>query len=480
MNDMILILNYSDEFSMEIARRLRSEQVYARIISGMTTAEQIRRLDPRGVILSGEPASAHGVFDAGILDLNIPVLALGHAAHMLLAALGGASAGVAMREKKALIEYEKGPLFAGIASGERYLQEALTLMLPPDVTETARAGGCTIAFERTDRKQYGVQFQLERNDPEGSALLKNFARDICGCSAWRTIEAAMDEAQRSLADQAAGGGYALCAVSGGVDSTVAAVLAHRAFGERMKAIFVDTGLLRDGEADKVQAMFEQLGIPLERVNRADEVLAGLQHKQSVEEKRAVVVGCLYDEMIRQGAAIAGEKTLVLGTNYSDFLHQGSSAQQWKDSGMTVVEPLLELFKEEVRDMAVCMGMDEQLAGRKPFPALGLGARIVGEITGERLHAMRLAEAVFREEICQAGLDRKLYKYFPVLLGGEHLQGNEMIVLRAVTLSGGQLIPARLPYDLVERTVQRIMTQTPSIARVFCDQTPTPLGKETFA
>lgn len=480
MNDMILILNYSDEFSMEIARRLRTEQVYARIISGMTTAEQIRQINPRGVILSGAAGSAPGVLDAGILDLDIPVLALGHAAHMLLAAQGGASAGVAMREKKALIEYEKRPLFAGVADGERYLQEAMTMMLPPDVLETARAGGCTIAFEHPEKKHYGVQFQLERNDPEGSAIVKNFARDICGCSAWWTLEAAMDEAQRSLNEQAAHGGYALCAVSGGVDSTAAAMLAHRAFGERMTAVFVDTGLLRDGEADKVQAIFEQLGIPLARVNRADEVLPQLLHKRSEEEKRAVVIGCLFDEMMKQGAMHPGEKTLVLGTNYSDFLHQGSSARQWRQSGMTVIEPLQELFKDEVRAIATRMGMDEQTAGRKPFPLLGLGARIVGEITAQRLQAMRQAEAIFREEICEAGLEKKLYKYFPILLGGEALGGREVIILRAVTLSGGQLIPARLPYDLTERTVQRIMAKTPSISRVFYDQTPTPAGKETFA
>ena len=182
-------------------------------------------------------------------------------------------------------------------------------------------------------------------------------------------------------------------------------------------------------------------------------------------------------MIRQSASRAGTTTLVLGTNYSDFLGCGSGAKGW--DGLRVAEPLLELFKEEVRAIASRLGMEESIAARKPFPALGLGARIVGEITGERLHALRMAERVFSEEIREAGLDRKLYKYFPILVAGDGVMGGETMVLRAVTLSGSLLLPARLPYDLVERTVQRIQAQSPSVARVFYDQTPTQAGRESF-
>lgn len=479
MNDMILILNYSDVFSAEIARRLRAEQVYARIVCGATTAAQIRGMNPRGIILSGEAAGGQGVLDAGILDLGIPVLALGHAAHLLLAVLGGASADTAISERKAMIEYSESMLFAGVSSGERYLAQAQTLMLPPDVTETARAGGCAIAFENPQKRQYGVQFELERNDPEGSAILKNFARDICGCSAWWSLDAAMSEAEQTLAEQAHKGGRAICAVSGGVDSAVAAMLTHRAFGERMTAVFVDTGLMREGEADGVQAAFEAMQIPLLRVDRSEAVLAGLAHKRGMEEKRRVVVDILSGEMLRQSAAISGGKTLVFGTNYSDYLHSSTGAPRLTEDGMTIVEPLMDLFKDEVRAMAVRLNMDAALAARKPFPALGLGARILGEVTRERLLALRTAEAVFREEICAAGLERKLYKYFPVLAGDETASGREMMILRAVTVSGGQLVPARLPYDLVERTVQSILEKTPSISRVFYDQTPTPVGHESF-
>lgn len=479
MQDMILILNYSDEFSMEIARRLRAEQIHARIAAPEISVQKVEALAPRGVILSGEAAGKGAVLDEGILGLGIPVLALGHAAHRLLTSLGGASADAAICEKKALVRYGESALFAGMREGERYLKQARTLMLPIGVAETANAAGCTIAFEDAQKRQYGVQLELERNDPEGTTLLMNFARGICGCSGWWTVDAARKQAEDVLKGAAAQGGYAVCAVSGGVDSTLAALMAHRAFGDRMTAIFMDTGLMREGETEEIRATFEALGIPLRVIDRSGEILERLAHKLGSDEKRKVVTDRLYDEMICQSASIEGSKTLVLGTNYSDFLHNGSSAPRWQACGMTVVEPLMELLKEEVRDIARMLGIGEQVVERKPFPALGLGARIVGEVTGERLHALRTAEAIFREEICLASLDHKLYKHFPVLIGGDAM-GGELLVLRAVTLSGGQLVPARLPYDLVERTVQRILETTPAVGRVLYDETPTAVGQETFS
>ena len=478
MNDMILILNYSDEFSREIALRLRGEQVYGRIVSGMTTASQIAAMQPRGIILSGAAANAPGVFDAGILDLNVPVLALGHACHMLLAAQGGASAGIALSEKKANVRYEDSPLFTGLTGGERYMKELMTLMLPTDVQMIASAAGCTVAFENRAKKQFGVQFELERNDPEGSAILKNFVRDICGCSAWWTEEACLREAKAQLEEAALGSDYALCAVSGGVDSTVAAVLTHEAFGGRMRALYLENGMMREGESGQIRAMFEALGVPLICVDRSAQMLEALRGKRSMEEKRQVAVTLLHDAVKREAAVHSGRVTLVLGTNYSD-LWIGGIRDLWRESGLNVVEPLAHLFKDEVRTLARQLGMSEELAARKPFPALGLGARIMGEVTQERLSALRVADAIFTEEIEAAGLSRRLYKYFPILTGGDGATCKDMLVLRAVNESGGMLVPARLPHDLVERTVERTLLQAPSISRVFCDQTPTPVGKETF-
>lgn len=478
MKDMMLIMNYSDEFSMEIARRLRSEQIHVQIVEAGVTAKQISTIAPKGIILSGEASGTQGTLDAGILELNIPVLALGHASHLLLAGLGGVCTGTAIRSKKALIEYGESVLFAGLSNGERYVEEAQTIMLPPDVQMTASAAGCTIAYEHTQKKQYGVQFELERNDPDSSAILMTFARDICGCTAWRTAEAVCEEALEVLRAAADKGGHAICAVSGGVDSSVAALLTYKVFGSNMTAIFVDNGLMREGETAAVRMLFEELGIPLCIADRSGEVLHALRGKEYMEEKNRVVADELYAEMIRQSAAHEA-KTIVLGTNYNDYLLSGSAEINWKESGMAVVEPLLQMFKEEVREIGAMLGMSDENVSRKPFPALGLGARILGEVTAERLSALRTAEAVFSEEIELSGLNRKLYKYFPILIGTNGRMGGETVILRAVTLSGEQLIPARLPYDLVERTVQQIMEKFPTVARVFYDQTPTMLGRETF-
>lgn len=479
MHDMILILNYSDEFSIDIARRLRAEQVYARIVPGNITADEIAVIAPRGLILSGESAGKTGSFDAKIVRMDIPVLAMGHASHMLLSAMGGVGADAAISGRKAMVEYADGTLFAGVSGGERYIKEALTLMLPPSVNGIAAAGGCTIAFADEDRLRYGVQFELERNDPDGSAILMNFVRDICGATPWWSEERALEMATKTLKQAAEQTDYALCAVSGGVDSSVAAILTHRAFGERMTAVFVDTGLLREGEAEEVRALFEGLGVPFVCVDRSKDVLAALRGCMDRNEKRAIVTGIMHEEMVMRGRTLKGLGTMVLGTNYSDFLHSGSNIRSWIDSGMHIVEPLLELFKEEVRGIALRVGLDEKAAGRKPFPALGLGARILGEVTAERVAALRVAESIFREEIREAGLERKLYKYFPVLAASE-AAGEEMMILRAVTQSGTMLMPARLPYDLVERTVQRIQEKYPQIARIFYDQTPTQVGRESFS
>ena len=310
-------------------------------------------------------------------------------------------------------------------------------------------------------------------------MLKNFARDICGCNAWWTVDAAIHEARLILDEAAARGGRAICAVSGGVDSAVAAYLAHRAYGDRMTAVFVDMGLMREGESEWVQAQYEAMNVPLLRIDRSGVVIEALAGKLAMQEKAEIVMRCMHEEIERQAASMPQTDTLILGSNYSDYLRSGANEEDWSSCGLRVVEPLQMLFKEEICDAARALGLDRELVEKKPFPALGLGARIMGEVTPERLHAMRVAETIFGGEIREAGLERKLYKYFPVFYGGMSAMGGETIILRAVTLSGKLLTPARLPYDLIERTVEKILAKAPTVARVLYDQTPTQVGQESF-
>lgn len=479
MQDVILILNYSSEFSLETARRLRDVHVYAQVINGMTTAAQIRKIAPSGIVMSGEPDGGTGVFDAGILELDIPILALGHAAHMLLAAQGGVSTGAAQSEKKVNVQYGDSALFAGVTGGERVVGEMMTLMLPPDVRMTASAGGCTAAFEHVKKRQYGIQFELERNDPDGTTILRNFACDICGCATSWSVEKAMQTEQTLLEAVAQEGKTALVAVSGGVDSTVSAVLAHRAFGEKMRAVLVDTGLMRDGESEQIAGTFAEMGVPFVHIDRSAQTLEALAGKISMAEKRGVILRCVRDAMLEQANKTAGEKLLVIGTNYTESVVSGKDTL-WQECGLDVAEPVGKLFKREVRAAAELLGLPQDVVNRKPFAITGMASRIVGEVTAPRLHALRTAERIFTEEITEAGLARKMYKYFPVLASVGMPGAREVILLRAVQLSGGMLIPARLPHDLVERTVQRIMETEPIVARVFVDETPTKVGMETFS
>ena len=295
MNDMILILDGSPEYGLELARRLRAEQIHACVAPMTGAADRICALAPQGVILCGEGCDES--LGETVAALDIPVLAIGQAAYALLRALGGVNTDIAIANKKAQVVLEKSELFTGAADGERFFREAQTLMLPADVRQTAAAGGCTVAFEDSQKKKYGVQFEPERNDPQGSAILMNFALDICQCTRTWTLEAALSQAEEAIGRAAAQGGHAICAVSGGVDSALCALLAHRAFGERMTAVFVDTGLMREGETDAVQATLEALDIPVQHVDLSGEILQGLRHKYAMEEKRTVVVERLYAEML---------------------------------------------------------------------------------------------------------------------------------------------------------------------------------------
>ena len=463
MNDTILVLSYSERTSLELAKRIRGEQVFSLILPGSTTAAQIRDLQPKGIILSGEEAGS-GVLDAEILELGVPVLAVGHTAHMMLMTLGGACAGTGIFHRKVDVHFEESVLFTGAEDGERYIREAQTLMLPANLRMTASGGGCTIAFEDAERRLYGIQFEMERHDLTASAVLSNFLFSICGCEPWFTVEAALEQAEEELSEAAKDGKSAVCAVSGGLDSTVAAVLAQRVFGDRMKAVFVETGMMRASEAEIVGEIFETLNIPLEILDAREQMAKALAGVRTTAEKQQIAMDVLMETLVSS----RDDACVILGTDYGDSLFLARTA---KEGDGELLRPLSAYFREDIVLMAEMIGLNDGLRNRKPFPPLGLGACIMGEIREEKLAILRSVDMIFREELRAAGLMPKLYDHYALLSESGAFGGGRQLLLCAHTLSGGQLMPARLPYDAVERTVSRIMEDHPSVTRVLLDETP---------
>ena len=467
MNDTVLIFSYSERTSLELAKRLRGEHVFSVILPGTTTARQAAEYEPRGIILSGED-SGSGVMDASILEMGVPVLALGHAAHMMLTALGGACAGTGISRRKVDVHFEQSVLFARAEDGERFIREAQTLMLPASVRMSASGAGCTLGFEDPERRLYGIQFEMERNDPTTTGILEAFLFDVCGCDPWYSVDTAMEEAKRQLEEAASAGGRAICAVSGGLVSTVAAIMGKQAFGDRMTAVFVETGLMRENEGETVRETYEALGIPLVTLDIRDRMLKAFSGVRGRQQKRNAVQKCLLEAL----EAEAGDAStrLIIGTDYTDRLFGRMTPKEFMQG--EPLEPLSICFRREVRAMAERLGVPAAIRERKAFPPLGLGALVMGEIREEKLSMLRSIDAIFREELEGAGLMPKLYDFYPLLSEEGAFGGGRQVLLCAHTRAGGVLVPARLPYDLVERTVSRIMEDYPSVTRVMLDETKT--------
>ena len=340
------------------------------------------------------------------------------------------------------------------------------------------AGGLVPAFACEEKKLYALQFYAEANDPDGLQILANFAGNICGCEPWWSMEAFLERAEASIRSEI-GDGNALIAISGGVDSAVCAALLHRAIGDRLKCIFIDTGLMRKGEPALVTSTFrEALNMELISVDAQQRVLKRLEGIVSPAAKREVVeqeVMAVFEEEAR---ALEGIDCLALGTIYPDVL---SGAPRRLAGFDRCVEPLRLLFKDEVRQLGDVLGMPSELTRRQPFPEPGLAVRIVGDVTGEKLEMLRKADAIFREEVVAAGLDRRVWQYFAVLTDIRTFGQRDgrpceeyAVALRAVSSHDVLSFNAyRLPYDLLERVCQRITTEVPGVNRVLYDVTGMP-------
>jgi GMP synthase (glutamine-hydrolysing) len=510
MHDKILIVDFGSQVTQLIARRVREEKVFCEVVPYQRAETAFAGMNPKGVILSGGPAS---VLDANaplapssIFRAGVPVLGICYGEQAMASQLGGTVEGGHHREfgRADVLVTEDSALFEGVwQKGQKYpvwmSHGDRVTKLPPGFRAVGTSPNAPIAMIADEaRKFYATQFHLEVvHTPQGAALLRNFVRRICGCAGDWTMRAFKDVAIAKIRAQV-GTGRVICGLSGGVDSAVAAVLIHEAIGEALTCVFVDHGLLRLGEASEVVGLFrDSYNIPLVHVEAEALFLDALAGVTDPEEKRKTIGRLFIDVFEGEAKKIGGADFLAQGTLYPDVIESVSftggpsvTIKSHHNVGglparmnMALVEPLRELFKDEVRALGRELGLPEKFVGRHPFPGPGLAIRCPGEITRERLDILRRADAVYIEEIRRAGLYDKIWQAFAVLLPvrtvgvmGDHRTYDYVLGLRAVTSTDGMTADF-YPFDMafLGAVATRIVNEVNGVNRVVYDVTSKPPG-----
>ncbi|HZY65161.1 MAG TPA: glutamine-hydrolyzing GMP synthase [Rubrobacteraceae bacterium] len=501
---MILTLDFGGQYAQLIARRVREARVYSELIPHDTPVEEIAAREPEGIILSGGPNSVYedGAprIDPALFDLGVPVLGICYGMQLMALMLGGEVGAVQIREygRSDLCIKDHGGIFAGTPDEQKAWTSHgdAVFAAPEGFSVTAETPSVPIiAFENPETGRFGVQFHPEvRHTEYGMEMLKNFLYEACGCKPeWTPVNIITDAVEKIRAQ--VGNAKVICGLSGGVDSSTAAMLVHRAVGDNLTCVFVDHGLLRQNEAEQVvEAFGKNSDVPLIHVDAAGRFLDKLGGVTDPEAKRKIIG----EEFIRVFESEAGRiedaKFLVQGTLYSDVIESGTrSAAKIKSHhnvgglpeamDLDLVEPLRNLFKDEVRVVAEELGMPDRLVWRQPFPGPGLAIRVIGDVTAERLEILRKADFVLQNEIRNAGLYRDLWQSFAVLpaihsvgVMGDARTYSYPIIIRAVTSDDAMTADwARLPYDLLERISNRIINEVPGVNRVALDITSKPPG-----
>jgi GMP synthase (glutamine-hydrolysing) len=508
----VLVLDYGGQYSQLIARRVRDCGVFSELLPHSTPLEEIERRNPRGIILSGGPASVYEPgappLERGLLELGIPVMGICYGMQLLVHELGGRveQAEVGEFGRSDLHVADPGRLLKGMPSEQTcWMSHRDTVFeAPPGFTALASSSASPVAaVENPQRGIYGIQFHPEVvHTPYGQEILTRFLTEVCGVDPTWTAASIVEEQIRRIRDQV-GDGRVICGLSGGVDSSVAALLVHRAVGEQLTCVFVDHGLMRKEEGEQVVSAFrDTFKVPLVAVDAETRFLERLRGVTEPEAKRKAIgaefIRVFEEEAAKLASVDGGEgaRFLVQGTLYSDVIESGggTGAATIKshhnvgglpdDLQFELVEPLRALFKDEVRAVGAELGLPERLVWRQPFPGPGLAIRIVGgEATKERLNVLREADHILQEEIRAAGLYRDLWQSFCVLpdVRTVGVQGDErtygyVVVIRAVTSDDAMTADwARLPYDLLETIASRMINELREVNRVVLDITSKPPG-----
>ena len=476
MRDMVVLLNLDDRSCRSMARRLRAEHMYCKILPACATAADIAAQDALGILLAG---AARGEAPAmpnlqQLLDSGLPILAMGDAALTLVQHLGGSLGEKAPEPGVRQVRLDaEDPLTAGVASGERFLPACRCMTLPAALRPIAQTDGGVLGFRAGEQPVYGLAFLPEPNDPDATQLLLHFCKDICGCTLWWSTQTFLERAREEI-DRLCQNTEAVCALSGGVDSGVCALLGNLAIGHRLHCLLIDTGLLRKGEADEVMSVYrDTLGLNVTRVNASGEFLTALRGVTDSVEKERIIHRLLQEVIQREAGRIPGVTRLLQGTNYTDALDSPCLDMAGTGSPLLVVEPVRELFKDEILRVGEELQLPPAVTSRQPFPGSGLALRILTDVTEERLDILRDADGIFRAEIEQSGQNKRLWQYFATL-ACDPLPGaaGYVVTLRAVQVIDGNLaVASRLPYDLLERVTQAILTRLPAVHRVLYDFTP---------
>jgi len=500
--EMIIVLDFGGQYSHLIARRVRELKVFCEMLPFSTPVEEIKARGARGIIFSGGPSSVYDegapACDPGIYNLGIPILGICYGMQLMAWQLGGAVSRAARREygKTLLNVLERDRLFSDLEPVEQCWMSHGDLVesAPPGFKVTAVTGKAPVAaMAHPDKNLYAVQFHPEVvHTPRGQDILKRFLYDICGCRGLWTMASFLEQTVAELRERV-GDKKVLCGLSGGVDSSVAAVLVHRAVGDRLTCVFVDHGLLRKGEAEQVLKVFrDKFKIRLIGVDARERFLSRLAGVTDPERKRKII-GEEFIRVFEEEADKLGRiDYLVQGTLYPDVVESGTATAAVikshhnvgglpENMRLKLIEPLCWLFKDEVRVLGEEMGLPEEVVWRHPFPGPGLAVRILGEVTAEKVAVLQEADAIFEEEIRKAGLYRQIWQSFAVLpdMRSVGVMGDERtyaytVALRAVHSQDAMTADwVRLPYEVLEATSSRIVSEIREVNRVVYDITSKP-------